>query len=143
RHVGLDRDRAATDVDDLLDDGLGLLGAAAVVDRDGPALGRERLRDRGADARRAAGDEGRALGTAVALYRHVITPAPYVKPAPKAASSTVEPERSMPRSCASASASGSVAADVLPKWSMQSMTLAGSSSRRSPTAVRMRALAWW
>src|ERR687895_187648 len=105
--------KAADSVDDLLHHGLGALGVAAVVHAHGPALRGERLRDRRADSARGPCDESAAIGSAVHAP-HWITPAPHVKPAPKAASTTFMPGASIPRSRASASAIGSVPDEVFP-----------------------------
>jgi len=111
--VRLDGERAAAGVGDLLDDRLGGLGVAAVVHAHRPALRGERLGDRGADAARPAGDESTSIRASIHAP-HWITPAPQVKPAPKAASTTFIPGSSNPRSRASASAIGRVADEVLP-----------------------------
>ena len=49
---------------------------------------------------------------------HSITPAPHVKPAPIAATSTLCPGRRRPSSRLRQSVSGIDAADVLPSWAM-------------------------
>jgi hypothetical protein len=62
--VGTERLGAATGVADLLDDGLRLVGAAAIVDENLGARPGEREGGGAADAARGAGDEG---GLAVAV----------------------------------------------------------------------------
>ena len=94
------------------------IGAAtvALLEAEGArviGVSRELLGDRGADAARGAGDQCASLRSPIHAP-HWITPAPQVKPAPNAASTTFMPGSSMPRSRASASAIGRVADDVFP-----------------------------
>ena len=98
------RKRAAARVLDLLRNALGALAVGAVVDGHWETVLGQPARDRGADAARGAGDERSCRS------RPLDHPAPQVKPAPKAARSTVAPARG-PRSRASARASGIVADD--------------------------------
>src|SRR4029079_6983309 len=109
----------------LGDRGDGALGAflvGAVVDRDGPAVGGQRLRDRGADALAGARDErGRLLGAAHEIP-HSTMPAPHVKPAPIAAISTFWPGRRRLSSRSRLSVSGIEAALVLAMCATESAT---------------------
>src|ERR1700677_2443643 len=92
-----------------------------------------------ADESGRAGDQHRLAGHTP----HLTTVAPHVKPAPNAPRRTLSPGRSCPWRSEYSSASGSVAADVLPYSPMQAAPGWGATPSRSPTAARIRPFAWW
>ena len=116
--VGVDGLGLAAGLLDGGDDGVGAGLVGAVVDRDGPAVGGQRLGDRRADALGGTGDEGDGVLGAAHDAVHSITPAPHVKPAPIAPSRTFMPGLRRPSSRERLSVSGIDAADVLPSWAM-------------------------
>src|SRR3954468_4844031 len=167
-NVGDDCEGGTAVVLDRAGDRFGAVPVAGVVHGDGPAIGGQGPRGGCTDSAGGAGDQrttsvldarvlrgGGRGGTrfmakprcssagAHAAPSHSTIPAPQVRPAPKAESSTRDPLRSGPVDAASESAMGMLAAEVLPYSARQSITRSGGRSSRSPTAEMIRELAWW